>query len=58
MGTTVDNPKNETCKAIELENGVVIMERSPSLVRKEEIINEIEEVYETWDVEEEVEVKK
>lgn len=40
MGSTVDNPKNENCKAIELESGVVIVEHSPSLVRKKEIINE------------------
>lgn len=44
MGNIIDNPKNETCKAIELEKEVEIYERRPSLLRKEAIINEIKEV--------------
>lgn len=54
MGTTVDNPKNKTCKAIELGSGAVIAEHGRSLVRKEEIIQEIDEVDETWDIKEKV----
>lgn len=41
----IDNPKNDTCKAIELGHGV-----KPS--QKED------EICEVWDLEEEVEVKK
>lgn len=44
MGNIIDNPKNDTCKAIELEKEIKIYERRPSLLRKEAIINEIKEV--------------